>query len=121
MLEGRAVAVRVQWDQTQADAQAALDKAQERTVDGSQQQAPPAGAVSVFEVDTRIWKEDSGPIPPRSVDQQVYKQHLYICQRVLLKNNMFTLFSYHSIWQRPASTRTSSGKLPSRWTMVLVP
>jgi len=87
--------VRVQWDQTQADAQAALDKAKERPVGGTrtkqQQQAPPAGAATVFEVDTRIWKEDSGPIPPRSVDQQVYKQHLYTCQRVLLKNNMFTL------------------------------
>jgi len=66
VLEGRAVAVRVQWDQTQADAQAALDKAKERPVGGTrtqqQQQAPPAGAATVFEVDTRIWKEDSGPI-----------------------------------------------------------
>eukprot|EP01032_Pedospumella_encystans_P018831 gene18831-21426_t len=69
VLEGRAVAVRVQWDQAQADAQAALDNAQEGAADGGKQQAP-AGAAAVFEVDARIWKEDAGPIPPRSVDQQ---------------------------------------------------
>ena len=64
------MAVRVQWDQAQADAQAVQDKAHRGAADGGKMQAP-AGAAAVFEVDTRIWKEDAGPIPPRSVDQQV--------------------------------------------------
>lgn len=70
MLEGRAVAIRVQWDQAQADAQAASDKTLQQQGETGATDAP-AGAAAVFEVDTRIWKEDSGPIPPRLVDQRV--------------------------------------------------
>lgn len=70
VLEGRAVAVRVQWDQAQADAHAALDGAAQQPQSGSEMNTP-AGAAAIFNVDTRIWKEDSGPIPPRPADHQV--------------------------------------------------
>ena len=54
VVQGRRLGVRVQWTQQQADKDAA------DTPDGS---AP--GPTAVFEVGTRVWKEDAGPIPPR--------------------------------------------------------
>ena len=64
-LEGRAIAVRVQWDQTQADAHKVQDEA-------NRDSASLEGADAVFKVGTRIWKEDMGPIPPRNADHVRY-------------------------------------------------
>jgi len=71
VLEGTAVAVRVQWDQAQADAHAAQDFAAGEA--GAGMAGVAAGALEdaavVFAVGTRLWKEDSGRLPPRSPSQ----------------------------------------------------
>ncbi len=66
VLEGRDVAVRVQWDQQQADEHAAADKAGPKA--GAHADVPVwavQGEGAVFRVGCRLWKEDAGPIPPR--------------------------------------------------------
>lgn len=86
VLEGTAVAVRVQWDQAQADAHAAQDAA----VDGVGRAAGAlADAAAVFEVGTRLWKEDSGRLPPRSPSQVCL---LFCLLRVTILLSPFVLF-----------------------------
>lgn len=70
VLEATAVAVRVQWDQAQADAHAAQDAAACDAGAGTAGAAVSlADAAAVFAVGTRLWKEDSGRLPSRSPSQ----------------------------------------------------
>lgn len=61
-LEGRDLAVRVQWDQQQADEHAASDCTAATDVAATW---AVHGEGAVFKAGCRLWKEDAGPIPPR--------------------------------------------------------